>query len=403
MTGEKVLIIEDDPMTRRSLERVISKEGYDVIAATDGYEGLNLFRSERPSVVITDLKMPKIDGMEIMYTVKHLAPETEVILITGHGDYDTAILALRQGALDYLKKPVDLDKLILSLGRAQEKIREKNRIQVQTTIMILEDDEKALENLDKIFKKEDYRTFTGADGEEGMKIFNEHKIDIALVDIEMPKKGGMEVLHDIREITEDCEVIVLTGYGDENTAIQALHEGAINYIRKPVDVDQVLLSVQKAAERLELRRSLLYKARELELAHEIIATFTEHKDLIIELGQNLQINPSELANEFLDILPLPFLLFDEECRIVFGNRLVSNICGKSPLEINEEVLRCLGLQEMGAERLKELITKTFSGEIQDRKEFPILKNQNLVLMKVILVIHKNEKVIRVLAMIGKAE
>lgn len=99
----KVLLVEDDKMARKRLKRVIEKEGYEVIAAQDGLEGLELFKSERPDVVITDVKMPKIDGIEVMHRIKEMSKTTEVILITGHGDIDMAIVALRDGALDYIK------------------------------------------------------------------------------------------------------------------------------------------------------------------------------------------------------------------------------------------------------------------------------------------------------------
>ncbi len=103
MVKLKVLLIEDDEVARLSLKRVIDKEGYETLTAVDGYEGLNLFRSEKPDIVITDIKMPNIDGTEVVHTVKDISPSTEIILVTGHGDYDTAILALRDGVLDYLK------------------------------------------------------------------------------------------------------------------------------------------------------------------------------------------------------------------------------------------------------------------------------------------------------------
>ena len=140
MSVVKVLLIEDDETTRGLLKRAIDKEGYKTLVAADGYEGLELFRSEKPDVVITDIKMPKMDGMEVLHSVKEKSPSTEVILITAHGEYDTAILALRQGTLDYIKKPVDLDQLMLSLGRAREKIAARKEINIKPALIVLEDE-----------------------------------------------------------------------------------------------------------------------------------------------------------------------------------------------------------------------------------------------------------------------
>lgn len=116
---EKVLIVDDDEATRQKLKKIIEKDGLNVLLAEDGSQALDIFSHERPGIVITDLKMPKIDGMEVLHSVKKVDSLAQVILITGHRDYDLAIHALRGGALDYLRKPIELDDLFVALGRAK--------------------------------------------------------------------------------------------------------------------------------------------------------------------------------------------------------------------------------------------------------------------------------------------
>ena len=106
---EKLLIIEDDETARNQLSKVVAKEGFQVFSAATGAEGLEIFHREMPDIIITDLKIGGVDGMEILHTVKRLAPPVQVILVTAFGDYDTVVTALREGALDYLKKPIDLN------------------------------------------------------------------------------------------------------------------------------------------------------------------------------------------------------------------------------------------------------------------------------------------------------
>ncbi|MBC8412095.1 response regulator, partial [bacterium] len=91
------------------MKKVIEKEGYETFIASGGREGMEIFAREDPDLVITDLMMPDMDGMEVMHLVKKASPGTEVILITGYGEYEMAVQALREGALDYLKKPIDID------------------------------------------------------------------------------------------------------------------------------------------------------------------------------------------------------------------------------------------------------------------------------------------------------
>ncbi len=119
------------------------------------------------------------------------------------------------------------------------------------------DDEKIIrERLKKLLELDDYETFTAGDGEEGLKIFNEEKPEIALVDIKMPGLDGIEVLRKIREDAEETQVILITGHGGVETAIQALKEGAFGYIQKPIDYDELEVEIKRALEKQEMQRKL---------------------------------------------------------------------------------------------------------------------------------------------------
>jgi len=398
MAKEKVLLIEDDKIAQRSLKRVIDKEGYTTFVASDGYEGLNLFKGKKPGIVITDIKMPHIDGMEVMHTVKDISPSTEVILITAYGDYDTAILALREGVLDYLKKPVDLDQLILSLGRAREKIAERRKISIKTRLLVLEDDKNTRDKLARIFQKEGYEVFTGGDGGEGIKIFSEEKIDILLVDIKMPKKNGLEVLHEVKNISKDCEVIMLTGYGDEETAIQAMRDGAINYVRKPIDLNQLILATQKAVDKLQLQRAYLYKARELELAQEIIAKITKEKELIVDLRDGSRVKARDFTLDLMNAIPAAFILTDRDMNVDFVNKYFTQVYGCIPKRIEEDFMEKLGLKDIGIERIRKGVHKVYeTGE----PETIILGKQNQVAMIKVSLMTEEGKKERILIIIGK--
>jgi len=359
MAAEKVLIIEDEEKTRELLKRAIDKEGYSTLVASDGLEGLQVFRREKPDIVITDVKMPNVDGLEVLHTVKNISPSTEVILVTAHGEYDTAILALRQGTLDYIKKPVDLDQLIFSLGRASEKITTRKKVGIKPVILILEDDGNTRNQLVRVFEKEEYVVFNGADGEAGIQIFSQNKIDIVLTDIKMPRKNGLEVLHEVKRLSQSCEVIMLTGYGDEDTAVQAMRDGANNYIRKPIDLDQLIIAVQKAVEKLQLQRAYLYKVRELELAQEIIAKITEQQELVIEMRDSSQISVRDFALNLINTIPLPFILTDRDMNVDFVNNHFVRLYGYKPERIDEDLLKKSGLEHIGVEGIREGVSKLY--------------------------------------------
>ena len=114
----KILVIDDEEHMCWALEKGLRQEGYQVITATRGKQGLELIRNETPSLVILDLKMPEMDGLEVLVKAKDLMPYLPVIMITAHGTIDTAIEAMKLGATDYITKPFDLDELKLIVKQA---------------------------------------------------------------------------------------------------------------------------------------------------------------------------------------------------------------------------------------------------------------------------------------------
>lgn len=114
----KILVIDDEEHLCWALEKGLRQEGYQVITATRGKEGLELIQNETPSLVLLDLKMPEMDGLEVLVKAKELFPKLLVIMITAHGSIDTAIEAMKLGAIDYISKPFDLDELKIVVRQA---------------------------------------------------------------------------------------------------------------------------------------------------------------------------------------------------------------------------------------------------------------------------------------------
>jgi CheY-like chemotaxis protein/anti-anti-sigma regulatory factor len=119
---QKVLIIDDERPTLKMFTLLLSALGYEVMTAENGVEGLELFRKERPPLVLTDIKMPMMDGIEVLKEIKKINPMAEVVVITGHGDMDLAIQALNLDATDFINKPLRREALELALSRAQERL-----------------------------------------------------------------------------------------------------------------------------------------------------------------------------------------------------------------------------------------------------------------------------------------
>lgn len=128
----KILIVDDEPAIRRILRDILEMEKYEVDEAADGMECLVKVKQRRYDVLILDIKMPKLDGMEALDRIQQLSPDTPVIMISGHADIDTAVAAVKKGAFDFVSKPPDLNRLLITLRNALDKstlIGEKKALQ----------------------------------------------------------------------------------------------------------------------------------------------------------------------------------------------------------------------------------------------------------------------------------
>ncbi len=119
----RILVVDDDASARTALAELLRDEGYTVDTAADGFKALPKLEELGPDVLLTDLKMPAMDGLELMRRARTLDPEVAAIVMTAHSAIDTAVLAMRQGAADYLPKPVHFGELTIVLDRALERRR----------------------------------------------------------------------------------------------------------------------------------------------------------------------------------------------------------------------------------------------------------------------------------------
>jgi signal transduction histidine kinase len=145
----KILVIDDEESIRLLLEVSLTHKGYEVVLADDGEKGIKAFQETRPSIVITDIKMPGMDGLEVLKQIKRLDPDTRIIVITGHGDMESAIEALQLEASDFINKPITDEALSVALKRAEEVLWLKQKLRKYTSsleLMVKEATEELIES-----------------------------------------------------------------------------------------------------------------------------------------------------------------------------------------------------------------------------------------------------------------
>jgi signal transduction histidine kinase len=129
---KQILLVDDEKDIREVLEITLSDMGYQVLTADNGETAWKTFKAEGPPIVLTDIKMPVMNGIDLLQRIKRENPEAEVIMITGHGDMDLAIKSLKHRASDFITKPINVDALEISLKRVEEKIITRKQLQEYT-------------------------------------------------------------------------------------------------------------------------------------------------------------------------------------------------------------------------------------------------------------------------------
>ncbi len=127
----RILIVDDEASIRETLKEILTYEGYEIDVAEDGAQALDMLRKTEYDVALCDIKMPKIDGLELLDRVKGIADDVSFIMISGHGTIETALEATRRGAYDFIAKPPDLNKLLITVRNACE----KNNLVIETKVL----------------------------------------------------------------------------------------------------------------------------------------------------------------------------------------------------------------------------------------------------------------------------
>ena len=118
----KLLIIDDERSIRNSLKEILSDEGYDVDVAEDGAQGCAMVEKEKYDIIFCDIKMPVMDGVEALTKIMEMGVDSAVVMISGHGDIETAVDCIKKGAFDFIQKPLDLNRILITIKNAKEKV-----------------------------------------------------------------------------------------------------------------------------------------------------------------------------------------------------------------------------------------------------------------------------------------
>jgi len=251
----KILVIDDDRMNCELIQSVFTRHGYQVLSAMSGIEGLNLFRQHAPRVTILDLRMPEMDGLTVLKEIRAYDPHAPVIILGGGATEEQENQARGLRVTDFIRKGLSLDVLVECVNRVAQlpdksvpalpgvagsaALAEKGE-----TILVVDDEPLVRDLLVKFLSLRGYRALGVKDGAEALSMVEHSPPDLILLDLLMPGMDGIEVLRQLRQREYRGGVIIITGSHDEDSLDEAWVMGPQEVIGKPIDLDQLLTSIQ---------------------------------------------------------------------------------------------------------------------------------------------------------------
>ncbi len=244
MEGKSILIVDDDVNSCATLKKILAKKGYATLCAENGFRALELVKEKKIDVILMDIKMPVMNGVETYKKLKAIKPCIKVILMTAFSVDDLIRDALKEGVYAVVRKPFDPEIIINMIEKSKH----------GALVAIVDDDPNICTTLKSILGRKGYGVNTCLTGEEVIALAKEKRHNIFCVDMKLPVLNGLEVYLEIKKINPKAIVIMMTAYRQEMNELikQVMENGAYSCLYKPLDMDEVIKIVDKVSEEMRI-------------------------------------------------------------------------------------------------------------------------------------------------------
>src|SRR5947209_3348062 len=272
MNQPRVLIVDDDAALLQALPETLHLRMREVMVDTadSAAAALDRIAARDYDAIVTDIKMPGMDGLTLLAEIRGRRPDTPILMITGHGEDALAIQALRGGAYDFIPKPIDRDHIVASLHRAIRARaldrRAKDRQSAlehcageleqiaaklgrdQARVLIVDDDPALLQALPQALRLRmgGVTVETADSAAAALDRIAALDYDAIVTDIKMPGMDGFALLAQIQARQPDTPILMITGHGEYDLAVRALRGGAYDFMEKPIDRDDFVAALYRA-------------------------------------------------------------------------------------------------------------------------------------------------------------
>lgn len=268
-----ILIADDEQELLASLQRTL-KTRYKVTTTDKSVEVMEILRRAPVDCVLLDIRMPGMTGIELLKEIKFAYAHVPVLIMTGHGGEDDTIAALKLGASGYIKKPIDLYALFDEIERVNLK-NKSSELKKSIEILFLDDEEEILDCVKTALTCFSYNVTTTTSVKTAFDLMQTTNFDIVIVDLRMPEMDGLQFIEKAREIQSSFISIVITGLSSQKMAIDAIKHGVFDYIRKPIDINELTSAVERSVNKLTINRAIYQKNCELAAKEKLLENLND--------------------------------------------------------------------------------------------------------------------------------
>jgi two-component system response regulator HydG len=226
MAGPRILVIDDEPGIRTTLVANLELEGFEVAEAASVGDAIDLIRAQPFDLVVSDVRMPGIDGVSGLARLREVQPELPAILITGYDAENLAADAVAKGAYTVLSKPVGIDQLVAVARSCISK----------PSVLVVDDESTFLETLVEGLALAGVTARRAANADEALAMVQASAVDVCVLDLVLPSKNGVELMAELRERAPGINVIAMTGHDVGELVRAVVRGGASHCLRKPFEM-----------------------------------------------------------------------------------------------------------------------------------------------------------------------
>jgi DNA-binding NtrC family response regulator len=237
----RILVVDDQAGMRVTMQKILAKNGYEVVLAEDGTQALKAVAAQKIDVIFMDIKMPGLSGVETFLKIKQINPKLPVIMMTAFAVEEEIRRAIQNGAYCVVNKPFDMNRVLELISACLDQ---------RSLVLVVDDEVHQRQLMTDVLSMHNFRVVTVETGEACMRALSEKGFQVILLDMNLPGIDGLEVLRQVKSIRPDVPVIMISANSEDQLLQKALSAGSMAYLRKPFSIEHLLKLLDQARAKL---------------------------------------------------------------------------------------------------------------------------------------------------------